>query len=180
MKIETIIEYFSNHTFFDLLLALLIVIGIIFFIEKFIKWLWDMFIKLYNKKRGREEEVSTIDKNTAAIEDLSKNIEELGNLVNRQYTHLDKKIDEQKDRLTRLDEDGKRRDCAVLRDRILGGMRYFSQNVDENGIIHISMTDYENMNEMFSEYFNCNGNGVCHSLYENEFKKFKIDTDRKY
>ena len=177
---DAIIEYFAEHTFLDLLSAIAVLVIIVLCIEKFIKWLWGLFIKAYNKKKGREEEVSTIDKNTSAIETLSEKIEELGMLVNKQYVHLDKKIDDQKDRLTRLDEDGKRRDCAVLRDRILGGMRYFSQNIDEHGIVHISMTDYENMNEMFSEYFKCNGNGVCHSLYENEFKKFKIDTEKKY
>ena len=97
-----------------------------------------------------------------------------------EISKLHDKIDEQKEHLEVIDFEGKKRDCAVLRDRILAGMRYFSQNKDEHGVVHISMTDYENMNEMFSEYFNCNGNGVCHSLYENEFKKFKIDTERKY
>ena len=97
-----------------------------------------------------------------------------------EISKLHDKIDEQKEHLEIIDFEGKKRDCAVLRDRILAGMRYFSQNKDEHGVVHISMTDYENMNEMFSEYFNCNGNGVCHSLYENEFKKFKIDTERKY
>lgn len=175
-----IIEYFSEHTFWDFISALLVIVTFIVCIEKFLKWLWNTFIKLYNKKKGHDEEVSTIDKNTLAIESISNKIEELSSLIQNGYSRLDKKIDEQRDRLTRLDEDGKRRDCAVLRDRILGGMRYFSQNVDEHGIVHISMTDYENMNEMFSEYFKCNGNGVCHSLYENEFKKFKIDTEKKY
>lgn len=175
-----VIEYFSEHTFLDFVSTLLVIASLIICIEKTLKWLWNAFIKLYNKKRGHEEEVSTIDKNTLAIETIYNKIEELSSIIQNGYSQLDKKIDEQKDRLTRLDEDGKRRDCAVLRDRILGGMRYFSQNIDNNGVVHISMTDYENMNEMFSEYFKCNGNGVCHSLYENEFKKFKIDTEKKY
>ena len=177
---NTIMEYFSAHGFLDLMSALLVLVTIIISIEKFLKWSWGMFIKAYNKKRGREEEVSTIDKNTAAIETLAVRIEELGTLVNKQYTHLDKKIDEQKNHLEDIDKDGKRRDCSLMRDRLIQGLRYFSQQRDENGVVHISMTDYENLNEMFTEYFKCKGNGVCHSLYENEFKKFKIDTDRKY
>lgn len=93
---------------------------------------------------------------------------------------LHDKIDNQRVHLEEIDNDGKRRDCSLMRDRLIQGLRYFSQQKDENGTVHISMTDYENLNEMFTEYFKCKGNGVCHSLYENEFKKFKIDTDRKY
>ena len=169
------IEYFAEHTFLDLLSALIVIVAIVVGLEKFIKWLWGVFIKAYNKRKGREEEVSTIDKNTAAIEELSTRIEKFVSIMNDRCTQLDKKIDEQSERLTKIDEDGKRRDCAVLRDRILGGMRYFSQNVDEQGKVHITITDHENMEAMFSEYFACYGNGTCHALYENEFKNFIID-----
>lgn len=172
---DTIIEYFSTHGFLDLMSALLVLVAIVVGIEKFVKWIWSMFIKAYNKKRGRDEETSTIDKNTAAIEELTKRIEELGNLVNKQYTHLDKKIDEQKDRITELDNSGKKRDCALLRDRIIGGTRYFSQNQDEQGRVHISLTDHENMSHLFEEYFDCKGNGTVKTIYENEFQHWIID-----
>lgn len=172
---ETIIEYFTEHTFFDLMSALLVIVAVVVCIEKVLKWLGNIFIKAYNRKRGREEESSIIDKNTAAIETLSMKIEELGNLVNRQYIHLDKKIDEQKDRLATLDIEGKKRDCALLRDRIIGGLRYFGQNKDKEGHVHISVTDHENMTHLFEEYFGCNGNGTVKLMYENEFQHWIID-----
>lgn len=172
---KTVIEYFSTHGFLDLMWALLVLVAIVVCIEKVIKWAFGIFIKAYNKKKGREEEVSTIDKNTAAIEELTKRIEELGNLVNKQYVHLDKKIDEQKDRITELDNSGKKRDCALLRDRIIGGTRYFSQNKDEQGRVHISLTDHENMSHLFEEYFYCKGNGTVKTMYENEFQHWIID-----
>ena len=102
------------------------------------------------------------------------------NEILQEIGKLHDKIDEQREHLEDIDRDGKRRDCSLMRDRLIQGLRYFSQQKDETGAVHISMTDYENLNEMFTEYFKCNGNGVCHSLYENEFKKFKIDTERKY
>lgn len=172
---DTVIEYFSGHTFLDFMSTLVVITAVVVCIEKFLKWIWKLFIKAYNKMKGREEEASTIDKNTAAIKALSKNIEELGNLVNRQYLHLDKKIDEQKDRITILDQDGKTRDCAILRDRILGGMRYFSQSKDEDGNVHICITDHENMANLFEAYFNCNGNGTIKLMYDNEFKNWIIN-----
>lgn len=105
--------------------------------------------------------------------DVKKEIvQEIGKLHN--------KIDEQSEHLEEIDRDGKHRDMALMRDRLIQGLRYFSQNKDNDGNVHISMTDYENLDELFNEYFKCGGNGVCHSLYENEFKKFKIDTERKY
>ena len=96
-------------------------------------------------------------------------------MLNKQYQHLDKKIDEQKERITKIDEEGKKRDCAILRDRIIQSLRYFSQKKDESGIVHISLADHENMEALFIEYFECNGNGTVHTMYENEFKNWIID-----
>lgn len=177
---ETVIEYFTEHSFLDLMSALMVIVAIIVCVEKLFKWLWNLFIKAYNKKKGREEEVSTIDKNTSAIETLATKIEDLSTLMHDGYLHLDKKIDEQKEHLEEIDRDGKKRDCSLLRDRLVQGIRYFSQNKDENGVVHISMTDYENLNSMFSEYFRAGGNGAIKHLYETEFLKFKIDTERNY
>jgi hypothetical protein len=92
---------------------------------------------------------------------------------------LHEKIDEQQERLDKIDQEGKKRDCAVFRDRILGGMRYFGQQKDENGVVHVSMSDYENMNTMFNEYFKAGGNGTIRQIYETEFVNYKIDTDRR-
>ena len=172
---DTVITYFSEHSFLDLLSALVVIVAIVVCIEKFFKWLWNVFLRAYNRMKGREEEVSTIDKNTSEIKKLSKSIEDLGILLNKQYQHLDKKIDEQKDHIDKIEIEGKRRDCAVLRDRILGGMRYFSQNRDELGVVHISFTDYENMSHLFSEYFACGGNGSVKHIYDQEFKMYVID-----
>lgn len=172
---DTILEYFIEHTFWDLISALIVAVTVIVCVEKSLKWIWNIFIKAYNKKKGREEEVSILDKNTAAVTDLLVKIEELGDLVNQQYAHLDKKIDEQKEHLVALDIEGKKRDCALLRDRIIGGVRHFSQNVDDKGYVHISITDHENMSHLFEEYFLCNGNGTVKKMYDNEFQEWIID-----
>ena len=178
---EAVIAYLNEgHSIVELLSSILVIASIIVCVEKFIKWIYGLFIKLYKRKRGQESESTTIVENTEQIKNLTTSIENLANLLNKQYQHLDKKIDEQKERISKIDENGKKRDRSLMRDRLIQGMRYFSKQADENGVVHISMTDYENLEEMFKEYFKCGGNGVCHSLYENEFKKFKIDTERKY
>ena len=66
-------------------------------------------------------------------------------------------------------------DCAMLRDRINSGMRYFKRNVDVDGNVHIAFTDYVNMDALFQEYFTKHGNGPFKKMYEEEFKHFVID-----
>jgi len=126
-------------------------------------------------KRKREDH-DLLCQSTLEIKQLSTNIDHLGNLLNKQYLCLDEKIDEQKERLNTIDKEGQTRDCAILRDRILGGMRYFEKNVDEYGIVHISVSDHENMEHLFHAYFSCNGNGTVKAIYDNEFKKWIIDS----
>lgn len=173
---ETIIQYFNDgYKLTDLLICIIIIVSIIVCIEKGIVWLYKKFLVLYKRKKGEEEELSTIDKNTYEIKRLNETIDNLAILINKQYRHLDKKIDEQKERLTTLDEEGQKRDCAILRDRILGGMRYFCQNRDDNGVVHINITDHENMEHLFEAYFSCHGNGTVKTMYDNEFKNWIID-----
>lgn len=173
---ELLIAYLNDgHTIVDLLSTILVIAAIIVCVEKFIKWIYDLFIKMYKRKRGQEDENTTIVKNTEQIKNLATAIDNLADLLNKQYQHLDKKIDEQKERITKIDEDGKKRDCAILRDRIIQSLRYFSQKKDETGIVHISLADHENMEALFTEYFGCNGNGTVHTMYENEFKNWIID-----
>ena len=173
---ELLITYLNDgHSIVDLLVSILVIAGVIVFIEKIIKWLYDLFIKMYKRKRGQEDETTSIVKNTEQIKNLATSIDNLADLLNKQYQHLDKKIDEQKERITKIDEDGKKRDCSILRDRILGALRYFSKNVDEQGRVHISIAEHENIEHLFESYFSCHGNGTVKAIYENEFKNWIID-----
>lgn len=173
---EAIIAYLNEgHSIVELLSSILVIASIIVCVEKFIKWIYGLFIKAYKRKRGHESESTTIVENTEQIKNLTITIENLADLLNKQYQHLDKKIDEQKDRITKIDEDGKKRDCAILRDRILGAIRYFEKNIDEQGKIHITITEHENIEHLFESYFSCNGNGTVKTIYENEFKNWIID-----
>ena len=138
--------------------------------------------RLFNAERDIKEIRETAVKNvntfleherlmSASFVDVKKEIvQEIGKLHD--------KIDEQSEHLEEIDRDGKARDCAILRDRILGGMRYFSQNVDDNGNVHISTTDFENMSKMFEEYEKAGGNGLIKHLKETEFSKFVVDTGK--
>lgn len=109
---------------------------------------------------------------------MSESFTDVKNEIVQELGKLNDKIDKQHVHLEEIDKDGKARDCAILRDRILGGMRYFSQNIDENNNVHISATDFENMSKMFEEYEKAGGNGLIKHLKETEFNKFVVDTGK--
>lgn len=173
---ELLVTYLNEgHSLSELLSAAILIASVIICIEKVLKWLYSIFIKFYNQKRGIEEGAFTLDKNTNEIKNLSDKIENLALLLNKQYQHLDKKIDEQAEHIAILDKDGKDRDCAILRDRILESMHTFNQNKDKEGKVHISVVDHENLDHLFNAYFSCNGNGTVKRMYDNEFKNWIID-----
>lgn len=172
---KTIIEYSDKYSFVDFLYLLFLLGAIIIIIEKVYKWVKSYFLLLHEKMKSKENENRTVSENTVDIQALSNKIEDLANLVHRQYMHLEKKIDEQRERLDILDDGGRKRDSALLRDRIVQGMRFFSKNIGEDGFVHIKLTDYENLSHLFEEYFQCGGNGALKKMYEDEFKTWKID-----
>lgn len=101
--------------------------------------------------------------------------------VVRQLNGLNVKFDEQRsqleEKLEDIDRDGKARDCAIFRDRIIQSTRYFNQQRNEDGYVYLSISDYENLQNLFAEYFSANGNGVVHSIYEQDFlKNFRVDS----
>lgn len=172
----------------------------LFALVEFGKWLFSfkefVFGKIGVKTKGmleREEYVDRlkkVEKSIEEIKDTSKhNVnmflehekqvveqfliikEEIVNELNR----LHDKIDEQSKKVAEHQRENDETDCAMLRDRLNSGMRYFSQNKDERGMVHISLADYETMDGLFKKYFSKKGNGAFKKMYEDEFKKFIID-----
>ena len=88
---------------------------------------------------------------------------------------LHDKIDEQADIIDKNNKATIQTDCAMLRDRLNSGMRYFTQNTDEKGNVHIKLGDYQTMDALFKEYFSKGGNGAFEKMYNDEFTHFIID-----
>lgn len=120
------------------------------------------------KREAMEQRLQNAENDIQSIKEASnKNIQtflEIKEAVILELSKIHAKIDAQKET-----------DKAILRDRIASGMRYFSQNLDANGNVHISFSDYENMEALFQEYFSKGGNGAFKRAYETDFKKFIID-----
>ena len=164
----------------------------------FIEWVVSKFgIETRNMKTQREnrERLTNAENDIKEIRETAKeNVEtflEHERMMNdnflaikddiiREVAKLHDKIDEQTEQLETIDKEGKRRDCTVFRDRLLGGLRYFAQNKDEKGCVHITVTDFENMTKMFEEYEKAGGNGLIKHLKETEFDKFIVDTEKNF
>lgn len=141
-------------------------------------------------KEKEKERLNNIEKAIAEIKDTSKKnvamfldheqqtIDKIGVFKNEIVSELGKlhdKIDEQRVEMDETNKANAKTDCAMLRDRIGSGMRYFSKNICEDGKVHISLSDWENMNALFQEYFAKHGNGAFKKLYDDEFVHFIID-----
>ena len=87
-----------------------------------------------------------------------------------------KELNTLKEEMAATNEASMKTDRAMLRDRIASGMRYFNnQRMEADGKVHVSLSEYENMNALFQEYFAKHGNGTFRKIYEEEFKHFCID-----
>lgn len=176
----------------------------LFALIEFAKWVIEIWTKFYEwlftkkgietkkmrKAREWEERLKTAEDAIVAIKDTStKNVEMFVNheqqiveqfigIRDEIVTELNKlhdKMDEQREEFEKTNKANNKTDCAMLRDRIGSGMRYFSRNIGPDGKVHISLSDYENMNALFKEYFTKHGNGAFKKMYEDEFVHFIID-----
>lgn len=158
-----------------------------------VEWLFNKFgieTKKMREKRKMQKRLDKTEKSIEEIKETSKHnvamfldherqvVEKFTGIKDEIIVELAKlhdKIDEQKAEMNETNKANIKTDCAMLRDRIASGMRYFSQNVDDDGNVYISFSDYENMDALFREYFSKGGNGAFKKVYETEFKKFRIE-----
>lgn len=158
-----------------------------------IEWLCKKFgieTKGMRQKREWNERLTKTEKAIVEIKETSKHnvemfldherqvVEKFTGIKDEIIAELNRlhdKIDAQKEEMNATNEANIKTDCAMLRDRIASGMRYFSQNKDANGNVHINFSDYENMEALFQEYFAKHGNGAFKKMYDTEFRKFIID-----
>lgn len=138
---------------------------------------WDERLK--NAEKSIREIKDTANKNVDMFLKHEKQVIEqfvgIRDEIVIELNRLHNKIDEQKAEMVKTKEANDKTDCTMLRDRIGSGMRYFSKNVGADGKVHISLSDYENMNGLFQEYFAKHGNGAFKKMYDDEFTQFVID-----
>lgn len=176
----------------------------LFALLEFGKWAWslieyylskiDIETKSMRQKREYETRLKNAEQAIQEIKEASKNnvqmflnheekiVEKFSSMRDEliiRLDQLDNKFIQQQEENNRVNEANDAVDRALLRDRLNGGLRFFSQNVDEQGRVHISVGDHENMEKMFQEYFNKHGNGTMEQRYKKEFKHYIID-DQKF
>ena len=172
----------------------------LFALLEFAKWLYSLkefvFEKIGIKTKGmlkREEYEERLKKVENAIEEIKETskhnvnmfldherqvVDKFTDIKNEIVSELNKlhdKVDSQSQEIAANRKESDETDRAMLRDRLNSGMRYFSQNKDEQGRVHISLADYETLDGLFAKYFSKKGNGPFEKMYKDEFKKFIID-----
>ena len=147
-----------------------------------VEWICKKFgieTKGMREKRKWQDRLSKTEKAIEEIRETSRQNVDMFNGIKDEIIgeigKLHDKIDEQKEEMIATNKANIKTDRAMLRDRIAGGMRYFSQSKDDDGFVHIGFSDYENMEALFREYFEKGGNGAFKKMYETEFRNFIID-----
>lgn len=136
-----------------------------------------------NRLQQAEDSIEEIKETSKQNVDMLMNheqqiLEQFTNIRDEVVTELNRlhdKMDEQANVIDKNNKASIKTDCAMLRDRLNSGMRYFSQFKDENGNVHIKLSDYEILDGLFKEYFAKGGNGPVKRMYEDEFLHFIID-----
>ena len=126
--------------------------GFIKGVEAIWKWCKAKFLYLYNRKSNSDKLVKDVDKHEKDICDIHAKIDGLLDLIVQQ------------------DEQNKKIDCALLRDRIVQAYKHHK----ESG--KISALDYENLKELFIQYFARGGNHLVSNIYE-DFKTWTADLE---
>ena len=126
---------------------------------KSVDWVSDKLNRFYKRKRKKEDEELETEDIKSTLQEMLKRMDD----ISAKFEVLDQKINT-------IEAEGKKRDCAILRDRILQACRYFGTNCrDEDGIVHIDLTEYENIKHLFEEYFGADGNSTIKKIYEEDF-----------
>lgn len=189
---EAVMGFITEYTLFDLFAFITLLVVVVRSMERFVSWVGKKLRAYYKHRKGIEEKDVSLSEGLKKINSLSarvdtiekqhkesaeheceimKKLDKLSEMlvgIEEKCTKLEQNIESNKQKSDEVDRD-------LLRDRILGGMRFFNQNKDNDGRVHISRSDHENLSHLFERYFERNGNGTVKQKYKNEFLQFIID-----
>ena len=126
--------------------------------------IYNAFIKLHIAKSEQE-------KKDNAIECHGKQISEMDLRHKEDYSQLNSKIDSLTDSMKMQVSQQQKVNCAILRDRIIQSYKFYKNNGEK-----MSALDYENLDELFTEYFANNGNHLVSKIYK-DFKTWDVILD---
>jgi hypothetical protein len=136
-----------------------IVIAVIFALYETVSKLYKLFMTAHKAKTVDEDLSIAVARHGDDIEQIKVMICTLGDNIAKQ------EIQNQKV------------DCALLRDGIIQSYKFNKPDKDKGDVkSKINALDYENLNEMFIQYFNRNGNHLVSKIYK-DFKTWDIELD---
>ena len=96
------------------------------------------------------------------IQEVRQQNIKMQNMLEAEMQELRVMIQDDKDRLTRMEEQEKRRECNKLRDMLLQNYRYYT-NKDQNPSQTWTRMECEAFWELFRDYEELGGNGYMHT-----------------
>jgi hypothetical protein len=148
-----------------------------FFIYKQVKKYFDEKIKAHNERMQMEKQRDAdIQEALVAVRKYPEYRQQsikIQELLEGEIQELRVMIQEDKERLARMEEQDRRRECNKLRDTLLQHYRYYT-NKERNPHQTWTQMEAEAFWELFSDYEDLGGNGHMHTVVQPEMERLIV------
>lgn len=153
------------------------VIIFMFFIYKQVKKYFDEKIKAQNERveaeKKRDEDIQEALIAVRKYPEYRQQSIKIQELLEGEIQELRVMIQEDKDRLARMEEQDRRRECNKLRDMLLQNYRYYT-NKERNPHQSWTQMEAEAFWELFRDYEELGGNGYIHTVVQPEMERLMV------
>lgn len=148
-----------------------------YFIYKQVKQYFDEKIKAQNERAQMEKKRDTdIQEALIAVRKYPEYRQQsirIQELLEGEIQELRVMIQEDKERLARMEEQDRRRECNKLRDMLLQNYRYYT-NKERNPHQVWTQMEAEAFWELFNDYEELGGNGYMHTTVQPEMERLMV------
>jgi hypothetical protein len=148
-----------------------------FFIYKQVKKYFDEKMKIHNERVQIEKQRdSDIQEALVAVRKYPEYRQQsikIQELLEGEIQELKEMILEDKERIARMEEHDKRRECNKLRDTLLQNYRYYTHK-ERNPLQSWTQMEAEAFWELFRDYEDLGGNGYMHTVVQPEMERLTV------
>lgn len=167
--------------FGDITVAQLVTVGLafvfMFFIYKQVKKYFDEKMKTHNERvqveKQRDADIQEALVAVRKYPEYRQQSIKIQELLEGEIQELKEMILEDKERIARMEEHDKRRECNKLRDMLLQNYRYYTHK-ERNPLQSWTQMEAEAFWELFRDYEDLGGNGYMHTVVQPEMERLIV------
>ena len=174
--LDEFLDLFGDITVSQLVTGIFTLV-FMFFIYKQVKKYFDEKIKAQNERiQAEKKRDADIQEALIAVRKYPEYRQQsikIQELLEGEIQELRVMIQEDKERLARMEEQDRRRECNKLRDMLLQNYRYYT-NKERNPHQSWTQMEAEAFWELFGDYEDLGGNGYMHTVVQPEMERLMV------